>query len=884
MKVSNGSCIRRLSVRALLANRTRNIVAVLAIALTAVLFTSLFTIALSINEGIQQNNFRQAGGCSHGSFKYLTEEQCEELKTDPLIQAYGIRRFLGMPTAAPFNKSHVEIGYSDANEARWGYCVPVEGRLPQEGTNEAATDTHVLELLGVEPEIGAEFTVTFEVDGRETTQTFTLCGWWEYDEAVVANHFLIPESRVNTVLAEVGVTPPGSDGMTGSWNLDVMLRHGARSIAADMEEILANHGYQSETAGENYISIGVNWGYTGAQLSDKLDPTVVAIIVGMLALILFTGYLIIYNVFQISVAGDIRFYGQLKTIGTTPRQLRRIIFIQALLLSSVGIPVGLLLGWFLGGVLTPVITARLDGVTTVVSVSPLLFVGAAVFALATVLISCRRPGRLAGKVSPVEALRYTEGKALHRKEKRNRKGVSLLSMAWANLGRSRGKTSLTVLSLTLAVVLLTFTVTFAGGFDMDKYVSDFTASDFILADAGQFQTGGEVFNDEMGVPAEVIDAVNAQGGITDSGRIYGKTAPAQEFVTEEYYRSMWSRWNTPEQLDSMVAFMDRTADGLLADGVQLYGMEPFALDHLTVLEGDLSQLNDPEGNYIAAVYSTDDYGDPVMGSHWARLGDTVTIRYVEEFEYYDPATGEVYGSRENVPENAAYAERAVKYREVKYTVAALVSVPSALSYRYYGRDEFVLGAETFIRDTGTDSVMYYAFDTTKASNAAMEAFLKDYTENVNPQFDYESKAIYAAEFESIRSMFLLLGGALSFIVGLVGVLNFFNAILTGITARRRELAVLQSIGMTTRQLRTMLALEGLLYTLGSALLALVLVLVTAPIVGPGLNGMFWFFTYHFTLWPIAVVLPLFAVLGIGIPVVTCRVTQRYSVVERLRVE
>ena len=884
MKVSNGSCIRRLSVRALLANRTRNIVAVLAIALTAVLFTSLFTIALSINEGIQQNNFRQAGGCSHGSFKYLTEEQCEELKTDPLIQAYGIRRFLGMPTAAPFNKSHVEIGYSDANEVRWGYCVPVEGRLPQEGTNEAATDTHVLELLGVEPEIGAEFTVTFEVDGRETTQTFTLCGWWEYDEAVVANHILIPESRVDTVLAEVGVTPPGSDGMTGSWNLDVMLRHGARSIAADMEEILANHGYQSETAGENYISIGVNWGYTGAQLSDKLDPTVVAIIVGMLALILFTGYLLLYNVFQISVAGDIRFYGQLKTIGTTPRQLRRIILIQALLLSSVGIPVGLLLGWFLGGVLTPVITARLDGVTTVVSVSPLLFVGAAVFALATVLISCRRPGRLAGKVSPVEALRYTEGKALHRKEKRNRKGVSLLSMAWANLGRSRGKTSLTVLSLTLAVVLLTFTVTFAGGFDMDKYVSNFTASDFILADAGQFQTGGEVFNDEMGVPAEVIDAVNAQGGITDSGRVYGKTAPAQEFVTEEYYRSMWSRWNTPEQLDSMVAFMDRTADGLLADGVQLYGMEPFALDHLTVLEGDLSQLNDPEGNYIAAVYSTDDYGDPVMGSHWARLGDTVTIRYVEEFEYYDPATGEVYGSRENVSENAAYAERAVKYREVKYTVAALVSVPSALSYRYYGRDEFVLGAETFIRDTGTDSVMYYAFDTTKASNAAMEAFLKDYTENVNPQFDYESKAIYAAEFESIRSMFLLLGGALSFIVGLVGVLNFFNAILTGITARRRELAVLQSIGMTTRQLRTMLALEGLLYTLGSALLALVLVLVTAPIVGPGLNGMFWFFTYHFTLWPIAVVLPLFAVLGIGIPVVTCRITQRYSVVERLRVE
>ena len=884
MNVSNRSCIRRLSLRTLFANRTRNIVAVLAIALTAMLFTSLFTIALSINEGIQQNNFRQAGGWSHGSFKYLSEEQFEELKDDPLIKSWGLRRFLGMPTDVPFHKSHVEIGYSDANEAHWSYCDPVEGRLPQEGTNEAATDTHVLKLLGVEPEIGAQFTVTFDVDGHETTQSFTLCGWWEYDEAVVANHILIPESRVDSILAEVGVTPPGSDGMTGSWNLDVMLKHGARSIASDLEEILETYGYQSETPGETYISTGVNWGYTGAQLSDKLDPTVAAIIVGVLALILLTGYLIIYNVFQISVAGDIRFYGLLKTIGTTPRQLRRIIRTQALIFSLMGIPIGLLLGWLLGGVLTPVIVARLNGVTSVVSVSPLLFVGSALFALVTVLISCRRPGRLAGKVSPVEAVRYTEGKELKRKGKRSGKGVSLLSMAWANLGRSRGKTFITVLSLTLAVVLLTLTVTFTGGFDMDKYVSNFTASDFILADAGQFQTGGDGFNDEMGVTEEVIDAVDAQDGITGSGRVYGKTAPALEFVTEKYYRSLWGQWNAPEIVDSLVASKERTEDGLLADRVQLYGMEPFALSHLTVLEGDLAKLNDLNGNFVAAVYSTDDYGNPEMSSHWARLGDTVTIRYVEEFEYYNPITGEGYGSLENVPEGAAYTERAIKYRDVNYTVAALVTVPSALSYRYYGADEFVMGAETFIRDTETDCVMYYAFDTTDEANAAMEAFLKDYTENGNPQFDYESKATYAGEFESTRSMFLLLGGALSFIVGLVGVLNFINAILTGITARRRELAVLQSIGMTARQLRTMLALEGLFYTVGAALLALALIVVTAPFVGPGLNGLIWFFTYHFTIWPIAVVLPLFGALGILIPVLSCRAAQRHSVVERLRQE
>ena len=390
MKVSNGKTIRRLGWRSMKAARTRNLIAVLAIALTTVLFTSLFTIAMSINDGFQQSNFRQVGGFSHGGFKYLTEEQFNDLKDDPLIDQWGMRRFIGMPTEVPFNKSHVEVSYADANEAHWMYCDPVEGRLPQEGTDEAATDTHVLELLGVEPEIGARFTISFDVDGHTTTQTFTLCGWWEYDEAIVANHILISESRADAILDEVGTVPPGEDGMTGSWNLDVMLKSGSRHIANDIAQILENHGYQDQSAGApDYIHTGVNWGYTGAQLSDNLDPSVVIAVAAMLLLIIFTGYLIIYNVFQISVTNDIRFYGLLKTIGTTPRQLRRIIRQQALTLSLAGIPLGLVLGWLIGGQLTPAIVSQLNGVVPMTSVSPVIFIGAALFSLVTVLLSHR---------------------------------------------------------------------------------------------------------------------------------------------------------------------------------------------------------------------------------------------------------------------------------------------------------------------------------------------------------------------------------------------------------------------------------------------------------------------------------------------------------------
>ena len=887
MRVANGKCIRRLSFRTLAANRARNLVAILAIALTAVLFTSLFTIALSINEGFQQSNFRQAGGWSHGTFKDLTEEQYAALQDDPLIAQRGMRQFLGMPSDIPFNKSHVEISYCNANTAHWMYCDPVEGRLPQEGTNEAATDLHVLELLGVEPELGAEFTVTFFVDGHETTQTFTLCGWWEYDDVIIANHILVPQSRVEAVLDEVGVTPPANDGMTGNYTMEVMLKSGSRNIERDMLQILENHGYQSDTPGENYINIGVNWGYTGAQLSSSMDPITLFGIIAVLVLILLTGYLIIYNVFQISVAGDIRFYGLLKTIGTTPRQLRRIIRIQALCLSVIGIPVGLVLGWLLGSVLTPVVAGNLDGIVTVVSVNPWIFVGSAAFALITVLISCRRPGRMAGKVSPVEAVRYTEGTVARRRERRAKKRVSLFSMAWANLGRSRGKTTITVLSLSLAVVLLHLAVTFTNGFDMNKYIAQFTASDFIVADAGQFQTGGDTFNADMAVPQSVMDTIDAQGGMEAGGKIYGKTFDAVEFVTEEYYRSVWSKYDSPETLDLRIASMERLPDGRLMDRVQLYGMDPFALDYLTVLEGDLSALYEPGSNAIAAVYSEDDYGQAEMDSHWARLGDTVTIRYVEREEYYNLDTGEVYGDWENIPapEVTNWGSRVAEYRDVDYTVAALVTVPSALSYRYYGADEFIMGSETFCRDSGTDAVMYYTFDMeSDEATASMESFLADYTENENPQFDYESKATYAGEFESFRNMFALLGGTLSFIVGLVGVLNFFNAILTGITVRRREFAVLQSIGMTGPQLKRMLILEGLLYTLGSLLLSLALTVVTAPLLAGTISRMFWFFTYHFTVLPIVALLPVFLLLGVLLPLASYRRASRSTVVERLRQE
>lgn len=883
MNVANQKCIRRLSMKSMKAARTRNLIAILAIALTAVLFTSLFTVALSINHSFQQANFRQAGGWSHGTFKNMTQEQLHEIKTDSLIKQYGLRQFVGMPYGAPFLKSHVEIGYSDANQAHWMYCDPVEGRLPAEGTNEAATDTRVLALLGVAPVLGNEFTLTFDVDGTEVTETFVLSGWWEYDEAIVANHVLIPHSRAQAIYDRVGIGRGiGNDGMTGSWNLDVMLDN-ALHIEQDLKKILENHGYQGESrsSGDNYIATGVNWGYTGAQLADDMDSGTVMAIAGLLLTIVFTGYLIIYNVFQISVSNDIRFYGLLKTIGTTGRQLRRIIRRQALLLSLLGIPPGLLIGYGVGVKLAPVILSQLNGVVQdAVSASPLIFIGSALFALATVLISCRRPERMAASVSPVEAVRHTEGPVNKKAIRKAQAGASLPKMAWANLGRNRSKTAITVASLSLAVLLLNMTVTFTNGFDMDKYLANMIATDFQVSDAGYFQTGAG-WDSSRALPETVISEMKSRPGITAGGCVYGKSSPVEEFVTEEYYRSINGKWRDRESLDRAVASMEKNEEGLLADRVQLYGMEGYALDKLRVLEGDLSKLREPGGHYVAAVYSDDDYNNPIANSHWAKLGDNVTLRYVTEYEYYDIETSEILDPN-HLPDDQVYRSRAKTYRDIDYEVAALIIVPHSLSYRYYGADEFVMNDRTFIRDSGTSNVMYYACDVKDESTADMEAFLSDLTNERMPQFDYESKATYAAEFNSFRNMFLMLGGVLSFIVGLVGILNFLNAILTSILTRRRELAMLQSIGMTGRQLKGMLIWEGLYYALGAVAVSLLLSIAAVPLLSNVLSGIFWFFTYRVTVLPILLVAPIFTLLGIAVPLMVYRVVSGRSVVERLR--
>ena len=894
MKVANRGCIRRLSRKALAAARTRNIVAVLAIALTSILFTSLFTIAAALNASTEQYNFRTAGGDVHASVKDISWNQVEELRSDPALTHAGARLFLGYPTDPPFNKAHVEVSYIEPEEAPHYFCTPTTGALPAEGTDEAACDKLVLDLLGVEARIGARFTLDFFIDSETgdpipVSRTFTLSGWWEHDPVNSASQVLVPRTTAEEIAALSSGDPVSP---TGQWTLGVMFKSTAH-IADDLNALLERHGMQTtDPTAPGYVDSGVNWGYTGAQMAESGDIQTVIVLVTVLVLILITGYLIIYNVFQISVANDIRFYGLLKTIGTTARQLRRILLYQALWLSLAGIPLGLVLGYAAGNLVLPFCVGAINpDLQVLVRFEPGAFAVSAAFSLVTVLLSCARPVRLAGRVSPVEALRYTEASPRRLRGKKHRAAggrAFLPAMAWANLGRSKGRTAVTAVSLALAVVLLNMTWTFTSGFDMEKYLRDKAAADFVLASGDYFQSNYRF--EENVLPEQAIADVQAQGTVTEGGRVYGSVTTIWDAVDESWYREAWADAYASngmlEKLDQQIARTPRSDDGKLYTPIQLYGMEDFPRSRLTVVDGDLAPLADPARNAIAAVYETNDYGEVQPGSAWAKVGDTITLRYVEATEAYYTDTGEL------IPDDADWAQveasgrdysvRATRYRDVTYTVCAAVTVPSTLSFRYIGGDLFLLNGDRFLQDTGTAATMCYAFNTTPETNAAMEDYLEEYTAGIDPTLDFESKQRYEAEFEGLRGMFTVVGCALAFVIGLVGVLNFVNAILTGIITRRREFAVLQAVGMTGRQLKAMLICEGLGYTLLAMALALAVCAVAGPLVGPAIEGLFWFYTYRFTVTPILVLLPVFLLLGCAVPLASYRAAARQTIVERLR--
>lgn len=842
LKVQNKKVIRILADKSFRANRPRNLIAILAIALTTVLFTTLFTMGSGTVETFQKATMRQSGGDGHAVLKYLTDTEFNAVKNHPLIKEIAYDRILCDDVEnETFLKRRTEFWYYDDTGMKLGFCEPTGGHKPK-AENEIIADTKTLALLGVPLEPGASLTLTLNVHGKTVQRDFILAGWWESDPAFPVGIIIASKAYVDAHAEELQSTFREDASLTGVICAYLMFQN-SFDLEGKLDRVITESGFSLDEAASNYLNHNVNWSYLSASFG--MDAVTLTALLSGLLLIVLCGYLIIYNIFQISVVRDIRFYGLLKTIGTTGRQLRSIIRRQALLLSVLSVPLGLIAGYFVGVALVPLLVSNTAYAGSAVSVSPSpsIFLGSALFAVVTVLISTFRPGRLAAAVSPVEAVRLTDAAVAGRKgHKKSTNGAKMPRLALSNLGRNRKRTLLVLLSLSLSLVLLNTVFTLSQSIDLNKYLSKFVDTDFLVAHADFFN------NDFTGPDNEtsesMIRAVEAQPEFEEGGRLYGGRT---ELFAVEDPRNTAQNYNKDQYGNFYSA---------------VYGLEELPMGRLELIDGSLDPEKLASGRYILEGIPLDDYDRPELDQKHFEVGETVTLHNYK-------------GTQE--------ALRDRDYTTREFTVLGHVAIRHYSNSDRTGWDyNFYLPAGVYQQLVSRPAVMSYAFQVSDGQEAEMERFLQSYTETEEPLMSYTSKSTAMSEFSGLRNTVVMVGGALSLFIGLIGILNFVNAVLTGILTRRREFAVLRSIGMTSGQLKKMLVYEGLYYALGTCVLSLILAAAFSLLVVRNFAGILWFFSFHFLLWPLLLVFPALFLLGVLIPLLSLHFTSRQTIVERLR--
>ena len=828
------------------ANRSRNLVAVLAILLTSMMFTTLFTLTQSMSRNLVEMAFRQTGYDTEASIRGLTEEQAGKLEAHPDVSELGRSIVLGLATNRELTGQSVEVRWADDTYASHSFALPTTGRMPEE-TGEIALDTLTLHRLGVPQELGARVTLEWDRDGEPVTGEFTLCGYWDGNESSYSSMAWVSREYADEMTGSNVSTDP--DAIFGLLMVQVSLASD-NSIDANMERILADTGLDLEYS--------VNLAYMpemGAMAAQESLPMYLGMV-----LVFIAGYLIIYNIFQISVTADVQLYGKLKTLGTTKRQLKKLIYGQANRLCIIGVPLGLVLGWLLGRVLVPVLMGTESG-ESIVSASPVIFLGSALFAWVTVLISCLRPARLAGKVSPIEALRMSDADSGSKKASKRSGSASIASMAWANLWRNKKRTITVICSLTLGLVMLSCFYAKNAAFDMDKYLADLTIADFTLSDVTNedymngYDPHGTTLTSTLVADAEALEGLEAVGHQYSAQFDWQMDAQTTANVAAFYTEDKLADWET---YDSYGADQLRDALSTGEASAVVYGLDGIPLDTLTqgmyILDGSFDAEAFASGDYILAVGPSIELG-----------------------ESYDILPAPEVGSKVEL-DGRTYTVMAVVYPLAPVT--QLASEQGA-SEKYEMR--FILPTATFLELWPDHTLRQLFINVGDGYVEAAQSFLDDYNDNVDPTLPVTSRASMAAQYESETRSTAVMGNAVSVVIALVGVLNFINSMVTAIVSRKREFAVIQSVGMTKKQLNRMLVDEGLYYAVLTLLASYVLsavgvgVVVRAMVAGG-------FTTFRFTLLPLLICTPILLIFAVLIPYLCFRNLEKHSIVERLRME
>ncbi|NRT74805.1 ABC transporter permease [Clostridium beijerinckii] len=553
-------------------------------------------------------------------------------------------------------------------------------------------------------------------------------------------------------------------------------------------------------------------------------------------IIMFIGYLVIYNISNVSLEKDVKFYGSLKLIGATRKQIFKILYGQFYILSIAGIVIGTITGLLLSSFIIPsiiVIFIPLFKVETSVNI----YIYAIIFSFVSSFTSMLVPAIKVTQMTPIKSATYLVDSPNENKNyKKSRSGGKIYRMAWNNLWRKNQKAMYTIICISISLMCLHSARILIEGLSPQKYTDAMINSDFVIGTNRYFQdnwsfSGCVDINSDlsaMDLDKNIVNDIKDDKEFKEGGAIY---------LNADFPRRDKEIVNAALKTDKLKKESDDESRFLLhnqVDGngnyyIDLYGADDFPLSKLELIDGQLDLDKLKAGKYIVYALPADHAN---QGSEYSKksdyfnVGDKVTLLINNE--------------------------------ECEYQIIAKVVLRKRTGIRFDDNRQvnFYLPSNEFLKKLNKHIMISYLADAKAGSITSMENEIKKKSELENSNFTYQSKNVLLEKFWAEQNSLILLCVFFGIIFGMISILNFVNSIISSIIENSREIAILKSIGMTSKQISKMIYFEGIYFVFFVVLSSFIFITFGDMIIGGLYANQKWFYNYKFDIVQVIPIYPL----------------------------
>lgn len=785
----------KVTLQGLKKNRTRTVVTIIGIILSLSMLTAVTSFISSLQHYLVQTAKADSGDW-HGKFSNIDVDFAQKLGKDSEVEGSALiqnRGYALLDGGQNEYKPYLFIAGFDENTFDTLPIKLTEGRLPQ-NSEEIVIPEHVKSNGGVEHTIGD--TLTLKI-GRRTVGTKFL----NQGDAFVGAQQQEAESltaEITKSYVVVGICQrPSFEPFSAPGYTVITKTNPAEAFAGvfDMYFRLKSpsniYEYSEKVAGDYSITTSYNKDYLralGISNNDSYNAVFYSLGAILIALITVGSVLLIYNSFSISVSERVRQFGILSSVGATKKQLRRSVLFEGVCIGLIGIPLGILLGIAGIGVTLGLLqgvfnTMLANGVPLALSVSVPAVVIAAAIGIVIILISAYIPARKAAKKSAIDSIRQTQDIKINARSVKTSKITLRLfglegMLARKNFKRNKKRYRTTVISLFVSIVLFVSASAFGMYLKQGSQMS-FEKSDYDLSISSSAMAEEDILR--------LYDKLRETTGITDSTYQLSTSFPTElpKDILSERFKSYHQetlkdeepaiRWGIGFYFIDDITYLQYLRDIGLSESE--YNGENLVLPAVDKYQGyDTDQKR---------VVSFDMFEDK------KELSLNLTLSAVS----YNEDGSEIKG--EPTPITVTFAENTPSGFSKSSFSGLVVFAPYSI------RENFEIPEEM------SKSLIFRSDDPMKSA-AEMKSIVED--ENINPR---QYQMYNAMEAEQANRNILLVINVFTYgfitLMSLITIANVFNTISTNINLRRKEFAMLRSVGMTDKGFNKMMNLECVFY-------------------------------------------------------------------------